>query len=577
MKRKSIFIKGCILFLLLQYAAFSPVISQESSVNPCLPAMNSGDRDRLNKPENGMLIFNITTGCIDQYLKGKWKSFCETPNTATAGKVIYDSLQHKFMFFTGEQWISLETFIDQYRLINKEDTNVLPPQVTTVVPVEETASSPPEQPSPDDCSQPPTKALAGIDLVDIEEVKLGGNPPEHGTGQWFVLKGDSGIVEDPSDPNSRFTGKQGITYELRWQISTACDTSFDDVLARIRFPCSPEPSQANAGPDRFNLEVCYLKANVPKSGKGSWSIVRGEGGRIHDPEIHNTLFTGEAGASYILRWTIRTKCGLTQDDVNISFKPPCKPDPTIVDAGEDQLDVISCKLNANRPVHGNGKWYIVSGNGGRIISPTQHDTEFEGLPEETYWLKWAISNECGKSEDGVVVRFKKRCPSTFVDERDGQSYTAVEIGDQCWMAENLNYQGTVYYCYEDMGDNCNTYGALYDWTSAMNGSKEEKSQGSCPKGWHVPSDEEWETLVSAPGINAQALRPEGPTGFRLNYGGTRYPNGRYFNKREYAFYWSSSSSADYKAWNRYFNAESNEADHYSTHTENGFSVRCVLD
>jgi len=79
---------------------------------------------------------------------------------------------------------------------------------------------------------------------------------------------------------------------------------------------------------------------------------------------------------------------------------------------------------------------------------------------------------------------------TFTDARDGRSYFSVEIGEQTWMAENLNYNADGSRCYNDDEAYCDVYGRLYDWETATT---------VCPSGWHLPSDEEWDVLISAVG------------------------------------------------------------------------------
>ena len=100
----------------------------------------------------------------------------------------------------------------------------------------------------------------------------------------------------------------------------------------------------------------------------------------------------------------------------------------------------------------------------------------------------------------------------FTDKRDGQIYKTVKIGDQIWMAQNLNFAakgskcfgegGTFIQRYPYEGDEeetisdeqireiCAESGRLYDWKTAKK---------AVPKGWHLPSKEEWETLLEFAG------------------------------------------------------------------------------
>jgi len=90
--------------------------------------------------------------------------------------------------------------------------------------------------------------------------------------------------------------------------------------------------------------------------------------------------------------------------------------------------------------------------------------------------------------------------NTFTDPRDGKKYKYVKIGKQTWMAQNLDYRGRDGYlglCYGDIPkekikrpENCEKYGRLYD---------REEADEACPKGWRLPTHDEWKTLIDFAG------------------------------------------------------------------------------
>jgi len=199
------------------------------------------------------------------------------------------------------------------------------------------------------------------------------------------------------------------------------------------------------------------------------------------------------------------------------------------------------------------------------------------------------------------------CGQTLYDTRDSKTYTTVQIGTQCWMAQNLNIgtmiletndmadDGTIEkYCYDNTEANCDVYGGLYQWNEMMEYTTTEGIQGICPTGWHLPTDAEWTNLTTILGgesvaggkmketgtthwtaPNTGATNSSGftglPAGFRnsptSSIGGMGYG----------ALLWSSTENLGSYAWFLYlYYNNSNGHRSYSSKFD-GFSVRCLKD
>src|SRR6185503_15366365 len=191
--------------------------------------------------------------------------------------------------------------------------------------------------------------------------------------------------------------------------------STDDVV--ITF--NRNPTTSAAGADQTSSATCgltsvTLAANAPSIGTGAWSIVSGAGGTVTTPTSATSTFTGTAGTSYTLRWTIsNSPCTASTDDVVITFNQ----NPTTSAAGADQTGAATCGLTtvtlaANAASIGTGAWSIISGTGGSFGNAASATSTFLGTAGTAYVIRWTISNSpCTASTDDVNITFNRN-PTT---------------------------------------------------------------------------------------------------------------------------------------------------------------------
>jgi hypothetical protein len=127
-------------------------------------------------------------------------------------------------------------------------------------------------------------------------------------------------------------------------ITTGCLNYYTGtVWKEVCGTCTPQPTQANAGPDQvITGNQATLAANTPASGTGHWEILSGTGGTIASPNNPSSTFTGTQPGIYTLQWKISTVCGNSTDAVTISFVT--QPEPT---AGLQFDPYVDCTLWPN--------------------------------------------------------------------------------------------------------------------------------------------------------------------------------------------------------------------------------------
>ncbi|WP_375325990.1 FISUMP domain-containing protein [Flagellimonas sp. GZD32] len=162
----------------------------------------------------------------------------------------------------------------------------------------------------------------------------------------------------------------------------------------------------------------------------------------------------------------------------------------------------------------------------------QESSEFTNLSAQNYTVTIKDANECTATFNVLAEEL-----SVYLDPRDDKSYRVVKIGNQIWLAENLNYQGggIGFSCPNNDDANCATHGALYNW---------DEAQQAAPQGWHVPTIAEWDALLNTYGgsiVAGDDLKVGGGSGFDAQFSGyvqtpPDYPNVIDFNLR--GFFWS---------------------------------------
>ena len=148
------------------------------------------------------------------------------------------------------------------------------------------------------------------------------------------------------------------------------------------------------------------------------------------------------------------------------------------------------------------------GFGEHVVSATTESTkysvDFDLEPATTYSWRVRGANDGGNGDWSSAWDFTT---TDIVLDKNGNEYQVIRIGEQIWMAENLNTGTKVNsingqsnngqiekYCYNDNTSNCDEFGGLYTYSEAMYYTTQDGSRGICMEGWRIPTDNDWQTL-----------------------------------------------------------------------------------
>lgn len=207
-----------------------------------------------------------------------------------------------------------------------------------------------------------------------------------------------------------------------------------------------------------------------------------------------------------------------------------------------------------------------------------------------------------------------RDENLLTDSRDGKTYKTVKIGNQVWMAENLNFEYAVnnrpwryWSCYynpnNDPSEDCETFGRYYTWAAAMDSAGKYSSNGKgcgfykkcsptypvrgiCPEGWHLPDTTEWNSLLSAVGGKSiagimlkstsgwvDAGNGTDDYGFSALSAGGRSEYGQLYVAG--TVFWSVTVSSSFHAYGITMTPINNSANLNSWDMGSAFSIRCL--
>ena len=266
-------------------------------------------------------------------------------------------------------------------------------------------------------------------------------------------------------------------------------------------------------------------------------------------------------------------------------------------------------------------------NGNGIGSFTSILTELSD--NTTYYVRAYATNSVGTAygnEVSFTARDGQPCPGTpTITDIDGNTYNTVQIGQQCWMKENLRTtqyaDGTSIaqdnWAYPDsVASNQSTYGLLYKWATVMRNSPSSSAnpsgvQGICPTGWHVPSDAEWKQLEMEVGMSQHdadstgyrgdiAAKLSGTTGWwnssqqnspgntsavehnssgfsALPAGAYQSPGAGYYSMYASAIFWTATQVNNSRAWRRWLMYCYEGVLRIDYGKDSYQSVRCVKD
>ena len=388
-----------------------------------------------------------------------------------------------------------------------------------------------------------------------------------------------------------------------WGTNSTCGSGRHSSL-----PVTVDPLPAAAGNITGPTPVCQNQSGVvysvpPVTFATSyiWTY-SGSGASILNNGASATVNFSPAATGGSLTVAGQNACGPGLSSPGFAIQVNPRPDVTL-----QICEVVTSRNAQPFPLRGGiplGGSYTGTGVSGGVFTPSAVPLFMDSVTITYTYTNFYTCSYSATQKIAVRSAPVLTCGDTLTDIRDNRKYPTVALGSQCWMAANLNYGQQIpastlqrdncvaeKYCYNDSPALCAMGSVLYQWDEVMQYTDLPGVEGLCPPGWHIPTENDWNTLFTfyiSNGFAGSPLKSSGYSGFNAFLSGIRFHTSIWkypINDPvlRSILFWSSAKHGTIKAWAHGMNEVAADIEYtpsvsfYPALRSNAFAVRCMRD